>query len=218
MIIIIIADRRHCSADRRSVLSWNSLKLSTFSISIYTLTFLFSTSPKMILRVSPRPLLRPFSLSRPATRFAHFAPQAPTRNCPACSHPVPLPLSPCPSCSSVLPLPSNLSHHSMLYLSSPISSSGSAAGPFDIPQELAHLPANGYTVDKADLRSNWVRRQRELHPDKYTTRGDVVVDLARELSGRVNEAYAVLGDDLRRAEYIVRPPAFWFFLVILFIY
>lgn len=31
-----------------------------------------------------------------------------------------------------------------------------------------------------------------------------MVDLARELSGRVNEAYAVLGDDLRRAEYIVR--------------
>ncbi|KIR62508.1 Fe-S protein assembly co-chaperone HscB [Cryptococcus bacillisporus CA1280] len=157
----------------------------------------------MILRVPPRPLLRPFSLSRPATRFAHFAPQAPTRNCPTCSRPVPLPLSPCPSCSSVLPLPSNLSHHSMLYLSSPISSSGSPAGPFDIPQELAHLPANGYIVDKADLRSNWVRRQRELHPDKYTTRGDVVVDRARELSGRVNEAYAVLGDDLRRAEYIL---------------
>lgn len=30
-----------------------------------------------------------------------------------------------------------------------------------------------------------------------------MVDLARELSGRVNEAYAVLGDDLRRAEYIL---------------
>lgn len=46
-----------------------------------------------------------------------------------------------------------------------------------------------------------------------------MVDRARELSGRVNEAYAVLGDDLRRAEYIVRPPPFFlFFLVILFIY
>lgn len=100
----------------------------------------------------------------------------------------------------------------MLYLSSPISSSGSPAGPFDIPQELSHLPSNGYIVDKADLRSNWVRRQRELHPDKYTTRGDGVVDLARELSGRVNEAYAVLGDDLRRAEYIVRFFLFFSFL------
>ncbi|EAL19148.1 hypothetical protein CNBH2470 [Cryptococcus deneoformans B-3501A] len=158
----------------------------------------------MVLRVQPRPFLRPFSLPRlAATRFAHSAPQAPTRTCPSCSRPVPLPLSPCPSCSSILPLPSNLSHHSMLYLSAPISNSGSPAGPFDIPQELAHLPCNGYTVDKADLRSNWVRRQRELHPDKYSTRGDGVVDLARELSGRVNEAYAVLGDDLRRAEYIL---------------
>lgn len=36
-----------------------------------------------------------------------------------------------------------------------------------------------------------------------------MVDLARELSGRVNEAYAVLGDDLRRAEYIVRPTLFF---------
>lgn len=42
-----------------------------------------------------------------------------------------------------------------------------------------------------------------------------MVDLARELSGRVNEAYAVLGDDLRRAEYIVRPTPTRFFLVIL---
>lgn len=38
-----------------------------------------------------------------------------------------------------------------------------------------------------------------------------MVDLARELSGRVNEAYAVLGDDLRRAEYIVRFFSFLFF-------
>lgn len=38
-----------------------------------------------------------------------------------------------------------------------------------------------------------------------------MVDLARELSGRVNEAYAVLGDDLRRAEYIVRPTLHHFF-------
>lgn len=205
--------RRHCSG-RPPKWCWIStasfIQLSTFffHFHLYTL-FFFLLFPictsTMVLRVHPRPFLLPLSLPRlAATRFAHSAPQAPTRNCPSCSRPVPLPLSPCPSCSSILPLPSNLSHHSMLYLSSPISSSGSPAGPFDIPQELSHLPSNGYIVDKADLRSNWVRRQRELHPDKYTTRGDGVVDLARELSGRVNEAYAVLGDDLRRAEYIVR--------------
>lgn len=46
-------------------------------------------------------------------------------------------------------------------------------------------------------------RQRELHPDKYGSKGEGVVALARELSGRVNMAYETLADPLRRAEYIV---------------
>ena len=44
-------------------------------------------------------------------------------------------------------------------------------------------------------------RQRDLHPDKYG--GGDAGELAKELSGRVNAAYAVLGDPLKRAEYIV---------------
>ncbi|WWC64579.1 Fe-S protein assembly co-chaperone HscB [Kwoniella dejecticola CBS 10117] len=141
-------------------------------------------------------------------------PAPPSRICPSCSQPIPLPLTPCPECSNLLPLPSNLSHHSMLYLSSPISasdssssSSGSAAGSttgvYDLPREFSHLPSNGFGLDKADLRSKWLRRQRELHPDKFTAKGEKVIDLARELSGRVNEAYNVLGDELRRAEYLL---------------
>ncbi|WWD19628.1 Fe-S protein assembly co-chaperone HscB [Kwoniella shandongensis] len=126
----------------------------------------------------------------------------PTRPCPSCHRQIPLPLSPCPSCSTLLPLPSTLSHHSLLYLSSPILPS-SQSKQFDIPTELASLPANGYGLDKADLRSKWVRRQRELHPDKYSSKGDKEVDMARELSGRVNEAYNVLGDELKRAEYLL---------------
>ena len=49
-----------------------------------------------------------------------------------------------------------------------------------------------------------LQRQRELHPDKFSSRGSVVVQLARDLSGRVNDAYSVLADPLKRAEYIVR--------------
>ncbi|WVQ84491.1 Fe-S protein assembly co-chaperone HscB [Cryptococcus sp. DSM 104549] len=146
----------------------------------------------------------------PQIRHASSFPPAPTRTCPTCSSSIPLPLSPCPSCSALLPLPSTLSHHSMLYLSSPIPLTSKsvepvnpALGPFDLPAELGHLPANGFALDKADLRSKWVRRQRELHPDKYTAKGEKMVEQARDLSGRVNEAYAVLGDDLRRAEYIL---------------
>jgi molecular chaperone HscB len=46
-------------------------------------------------------------------------------------------------------------------------------------------------------------RQRELHPDKFANSGEEMVELARELSGRVNKAYETLGDPLKRAEYIV---------------
>jgi hypothetical protein len=47
-----------------------------------------------------------------------------------------------------------------------------------------------------------LRRQMELHPDKYSG-NDSEVMLARELSGRVNGAYEVLRDPLKRAEYLV---------------
>jgi molecular chaperone HscB len=46
----------------------------------------------------------------------------------------------------------------------------------------------------------------DLHPDKYSG-DDKAVSLARELSGRVNGAYEVLRDPLKRAEYLVCPPA-----------
>ncbi|WVF73085.1 Fe-S protein assembly co-chaperone HscB [Kwoniella sp. CBS 6097] len=128
----------------------------------------------------------------------------PSQKCPACSNPVPLPLSPCPSCSALLPLPSNLTYHSILFLSSPVAAS-SASTSLDISKELANTPANGYGINKAALKKNWLLRQRDLHPDKYQAKddGDKSVSLARELSGRVNEAYNVLKDDLKRADYIL---------------
>lgn len=43
-------------------------------------------------------------------------------------------------------------------------------------------------------------RQGELHPDRY---GGSEGELAKELSGRVNGAYAVLSDPVKRVEYIV---------------
>lgn len=47
----------------------------------------------------------------------------------------------------------------------------------------------------------------ELHPDKYSgDEGDV--KLARELSGRVNGAYEILRNPLKRAEYLVCPSFF----------
>jgi molecular chaperone HscB len=74
----------------------------------------------------------------------------------------------------------------------------------DIPAELSTLPAYGFDLDPRSLRNTMLTRQRDLHPDRYASQGAKIVDLARELSGIVNEAYAVLADPLKRAEYIVR--------------
>lgn len=46
-------------------------------------------------------------------------------------------------------------------------------------------------------------RQRDLHPDKFGSSGERMVSLAKELSGRINRAYEILADPLKRAEYIV---------------
>lgn len=144
-----------------------------------------------------------------------------TRPCPGCSTPLPLPASPCPKCSHLVRIPQGLSHHSMLNLSSPVQSSSSSSPSsspsesdsksstetdgfvFDIPLELSKLPSHGFDLDPKDLRRRMLDRQKDLHPDKFSNQGEKMVELARELSGRVNEAYAVLGDPLKRAEYIV---------------
>ena len=85
-------------------------------------------------------------------------------------------------------------------LSNPVSTSPAT---FDIPAELSSLPSHGYTIDVRDARQRMLQRQRELHPDKFGSGGEVIVELARDLSGRVNEAYSVLADPLKRADYIV---------------
>lgn len=134
-----------------------------------------------------------------------------TRSCPGCSTPVPLPSSPCPSCSKLLPIPNGLSHHSLLFLSQPQSSS--TRGAVDLPLEFSKLPAYGFDLDVKDLRNKMLRRQMELHPDKFSG-ADQDVLLARELSGRVNGAYETLRDPLRRAEYLVSHSRRFFLCVV----
>ncbi|WWC72017.1 Fe-S protein assembly co-chaperone HscB [Kwoniella pini CBS 10737] len=155
-------------------------------------------SPLRILSIDKSQHIRKYHSTSP--------PAPPNQLCSSCSKSIPLPLTPCPECSNLLPLPTNLSYHSLLYLSSPIINSESNENPkkiFDIPKELSHLPSNGFGLDKIDLRSKWLRRQRELHPDKFISKGEKIINLARDLSGRVNEAYNVLGDELKRTEYLL---------------
>jgi molecular chaperone HscB len=92
----------------------------------------------------------------------------------------------------------------MLHLSSPVIANAAFSSPFDLPSELSKLPAYGFDLDVKGLRGSMLRRQMELHPDKYSG-DDKEVGLARELSGRVNGAYEVLRDPLKRAEYLVCP-------------
>ncbi len=157
------------------------------------------------------PCYRSISISistRQLNSTAPSNPQSPSpnirRQCPECHTQLPLNQTPCPKCSTLLPLPGNLSHHSILNLSSPIPNSSSTPQKpsFDVAQELRKLPGYGFQLDSRDLRRRMLERQKDLHPDKFQGMG-VGKDLAEELSGRVNRAYEVLVDPLRRAEYIV---------------
>lgn len=154
---------------------------------------------------------RPTSPRYPLPRYlpdSHYTTQAesvkpPLRPCPKCSSPLPLPVSPCPKCSTLLELPHDLSFHSLLNISQPLPANAAFSSAFDIPLELSQLPSHGFDLDPRDLRQRMLTRQKELHPDKFTAKGVNEVALARELSGRVNDAFSVLADPLTRAEYIV---------------
>ncbi len=159
--------------------------------------------------MSLRTALRPFSTSLQLSKLAtsslrrYSTPPTLSQQCPKCSSPNPITQTPCENCSTLLPLPSGLSHHSILDLSTPLAANAAFSSTFDLAKEFSNLPAHGFEVDVKDARQRMLKKQQVLHPDRYTASGERVVSLARELSGRVNEAYAVLADPLKRAEYIV---------------
>lgn len=45
--------------------------------------------------------------------------------------------------------------------------------------------------------------QRQLHPDKFSTKSDLERERSEEASALVNEAFSTLKSPLKRAEYIV---------------
>lgn len=66
---------------------------------------------------------------------------------------------------------------------------------------LFGLPVS-FRVDSADLDAGWKRMQRAVHPDRFARAEDAQKRLALQWSTLINEAYAVLKDPLRRAEYL----------------
>lgn len=66
---------------------------------------------------------------------------------------------------------------------------------------LFGLPV-AFGVDSAALEAGWKRMQRTVHPDRFARADDAQKRLALQWSTLINEAYAVLKDPLRRAEYL----------------
>lgn len=66
---------------------------------------------------------------------------------------------------------------------------------------LFGLPV-AFSVDSASLEAGWKRMQRTVHPDRFARADDAQKRLALQWSTLINEAYAVLKDPLRRAEYL----------------
>ncbi|MFP4243813.1 MAG: Fe-S protein assembly co-chaperone HscB [Ectothiorhodospira sp.] len=68
--------------------------------------------------------------------------------------------------------------------------------------ELLGLPQR-FRIDPGALAEAYRRMQSALHPDRFARAGDQARRLAVQGAAQVNEAYATLRDDGRRARYLL---------------
>jgi molecular chaperone HscB len=68
--------------------------------------------------------------------------------------------------------------------------------------ERLGLPVR-FGVDPAEIERNYLARSRALHPDFHGQASDAEQRASLELTAALNEAYAVLRDPFRRAEYLL---------------
>ena len=193
-ICVIAADILNCFLRSQLVFNMSSVRQSMFKLAVPRAAYAACRSTY---------IPRPHAELSTARAYSTETQTGPLRPCPNCNTPQPLTTSPCASCQTLLPISTGLSHHSLLGLSTPIPAPPQLSAPFDLGAELSLLPAHGYTLDTRDLRTRMLKKQTQLHPDRYGSSGEKVVALARELSGRINNAYGTLADPLKRAEYIV---------------
>lgn len=57
-------------------------------------------------------------------------------------------------------------------------------------------------LDPLALEANWKSRAASVHPDRFATASDAQKRVAMQWSAQINEAYRVLKDPLRRAQYL----------------
>lgn len=60
-----------------------------------------------------------------------------------------------------------------------------------------------FDIDPTKLREAYLNLSREIHPDRFSGKSDEVTQLSLRVSSQINRAYEVLGDPLRRAEYLL---------------
>ncbi len=70
------------------------------------------------------------------------------------------------------------------------------------PFELFGLDL-AWQVDSAALKKRLVKLSRLCHPDFFTTQGDELRERAERNSAELNEAFEVLNDDFRRANWFI---------------
>jgi len=60
-----------------------------------------------------------------------------------------------------------------------------------------------YAIDEKKLYSSYLAIARGVHPDRFTSASDEDRSLATRLSAALNQAYDVLSDPVRRADYLL---------------
>lgn len=60
-----------------------------------------------------------------------------------------------------------------------------------------------FDVNQDLLHDNYIKLLQSFHPDKQVNKLQVEKDLAAQISLKINEAYKVLRDEVKRAEYLL---------------
>lgn len=64
--------------------------------------------------------------------------------------------------------------------------------------------AEEFAIDRAELVGRFQQLQKQLHPDKFASQPDAEKRWSMQAASYVNEAYQTLGNELRRAIYLLR--------------
>ncbi|MEN8763315.1 MAG: Fe-S protein assembly co-chaperone HscB [Thiogranum sp.] len=68
--------------------------------------------------------------------------------------------------------------------------------------ELFSLPQR-YVLERAQLDARYRDMQRSVHPDRYASAGDQEKRISMQHTTKINEAYEVLKDPLKRGRYML---------------